>query len=251
MKKKLLVSFGIILLSGSIATGVFAATKYTIFVNGNKIAADVKVINGSTYVPLRAVSEALGANVNLDSKGAINITNQNNSQNNTPTTPSQPTPTQAPTLKQAARTNPANISEVVPFTTTGISEEITGNLSVLKTIRGTEAWKLIYDANKFNSAPKAGYEYILASIKIDIISNLNSDNAVSISPMDFTLVSSNGVDYSRESVVVPDPEIRTQIYAGGSQTGWVAFLVKTDDPSPLIVYGRKYNGSAGLWFKTN
>ncbi|MBY9085033.1 DUF4352 domain-containing protein, partial [Paenibacillus sp. HN-1] len=234
-----------------------AATKYSILVNGTKINAEVKIIDGTTYVPLRAVSEALGATVSLNQSGIINIISSTNKAA-TPVATAQPsiaTPTATPqptqSTEQATRTNPANIAEVIPFTTTGLSDRITGNLSVLRTIRGSQAWKMIYDANKFNSAPKDGYEYILASIKIDIVSNINADNAVSISPMDFTLVSSKGVDYSRESVVVPDPEIRTQIYAGGSQTGWVAFLTKTDDPAPLIVYGRKYNGSSGLWFKTN
>ncbi|MCM3042470.1 stalk domain-containing protein [Paenibacillus motobuensis] len=251
MKKKLLITLGIFLLSVSIATGAFAATKYSIVVNGNKINADIKVINGSTYVPLRVVSEALGAKVSLDN-GTINITNpiQNSIPVQQPTPPAHEQTPPAPQA-QASRSNPANIAEVVPFTSKGISEEYKGNLTVLKTIRGTEAWTMIYEANRFNDAPKDGYEYILASIKIDITSNLNADNAVSVSPLDFTLVSSSGVDYKNETVVVPDPNIRTKMYVGGSHTGWVSFLVKKDDPSPLIVYGRKYNGSAGLWFKTN
>ncbi|GAB6989550.1 stalk domain-containing protein [Paenibacillus pini] len=259
MKKKLLVGLGTIIISGSIATGVFAANQYTILVNGSKIYADVKIINGSTYVPLRAVSEALGANVSLDTKGTISITNSTNTDINhqdsvapSPSpAPSIPAPTQIPTQKLTTRSNPASLSVLVPFTASAISDQFGGNITVLSTIRGAEAWKIIYDENFFNSAPRNGYEYILANIKIDITSTLQTDNAVSVSPMDFTLVSSNGVDYRQETVVVPDGGIRTQIYAGGSRTGWVAFLVKTDDPSPLIVYGRKSNGSAGLWFKTN
>lgn len=41
--------------------------KANVIVNGKTIA-DVKMINGTTYVPLRAVGEAWGATVEWDSK---------------------------------------------------------------------------------------------------------------------------------------------------------------------------------------
>lgn len=76
MKKKLLISFGLIgLCSAIFALGVFAASDIKLFINGKAIDTDVQVINGSTYVPLRVVSESLGANVIWDGVArTVNIT---------------------------------------------------------------------------------------------------------------------------------------------------------------------------------
>ncbi|MNH75651.1 Telomeric repeat-binding factor 2 [compost metagenome] len=251
MKKKVLIVSGIILIAASLTTGVFAATKYSLIVNGTKINTELKIIDGTTYVPLRTVSEALGAKVSISSN-VINITTPAipSENSNIPSSPTKTLPESSITEDKASRTNPANLSEKVNFTTNNISEKFSGNLTILETVRGEDAWKAIYSANYFNSEPEEGYEYILAKIKIDINSNINADAAVSVSSVDFTLVSSSGVDYKHKTIVVPSPDIRTKIYAGGSQTGWVAFQVKKDDQSPLIVYGRKYDGSSGIWFKT-
>lgn len=46
--------------------GVYAASDIRLLVNGKRIDTDIQIVNGSSYVPLRVVSEALGANVNWD-----------------------------------------------------------------------------------------------------------------------------------------------------------------------------------------
>ena len=59
-------------LAGLILTSVFSAGAYAatavpkIFVNGNQVKTSVqpKIINGSVYLPIRAVSEGFGANIN-------------------------------------------------------------------------------------------------------------------------------------------------------------------------------------------
>jgi hypothetical protein len=67
MKKKFLISLGLVsLMLFSMAFGAFAAAKITLIVNGKTANADVKIIDGSSYVPLRAVSQLLGADVNWD-----------------------------------------------------------------------------------------------------------------------------------------------------------------------------------------
>ncbi|WP_052487199.1 copper amine oxidase N-terminal domain-containing protein [Gordoniibacillus kamchatkensis] len=46
--------------------GVYAASDIRLLVHGKQVNADVRIIDGSSYVPLRAVSEALGMDVNWD-----------------------------------------------------------------------------------------------------------------------------------------------------------------------------------------
>jgi hypothetical protein len=71
MKKKLKAALIIIpfLVIGFLASVAFASGIIQIVVNGNAISSDVppQIINGSTMVPVRVISEALGASVSWDS----------------------------------------------------------------------------------------------------------------------------------------------------------------------------------------
>lgn len=58
--------------------GVFADEVPTIYVDGNVINTDAMIIDGTTYVPLRAVSESLGAQVDWNGETSeINISRNN------------------------------------------------------------------------------------------------------------------------------------------------------------------------------
>ncbi|WP_245995877.1 peptidylprolyl isomerase [Paenibacillus taihuensis] len=46
--------------------GAYAATKMTLFVNGQKSAVEPVIMKGVTYVPIRSAAEMLGANVNYN-----------------------------------------------------------------------------------------------------------------------------------------------------------------------------------------
>lgn len=88
MKKKLVLS--LILATTvvvSATAGAFAATKIKLVVNGKLASAETKVIDGTTYVPLRAAAELLGASVKFDaSTSTVTITSSGST---TPTTPTQ------------------------------------------------------------------------------------------------------------------------------------------------------------------
>lgn len=69
MKKKILLStVGAGVIAASFAGGVYASSAIKLIVNGVQSNAEAKIINSSTYVPLRAAAEMLGAEVNWDSK---------------------------------------------------------------------------------------------------------------------------------------------------------------------------------------
>ncbi|SDM15361.1 MULTISPECIES: copper amine oxidase N-terminal domain-containing protein [Paenibacillus] len=255
MKKRTVIISTIVLSSTMFVTGALAASNgFSIFINGSKLSTEAKIINGTTYVPLRAISESLGAQVDVNnSQKNIYITTKTQVPANTNTvnqgTNNTPAPSNSSQL--ATRTNPANVGIVVPFEGKTSSNLVKGNISISEVIRGDAAWKIIYDTNSFNRLPNDGHEYILTKIKYELKSSANSEVAEEVSDYDFTLVSGSGVDYQRASVVLPDPQFRTKIYAGGSYEGWAAFVVKTDDPSPLLAYNRKRDGSSGIWFKLN
>lgn len=67
MKKKILIALGAAgVIAASITFGAYAASDIKLLINGKTIDADVQVIDGTSYVPLRVVSESLGAQVNWD-----------------------------------------------------------------------------------------------------------------------------------------------------------------------------------------
>ncbi|MDF2651810.1 MAG: hypothetical protein K0Q73_7615 [Paenibacillus sp.] len=245
-KKKLIVSaIAALMLVSSFTAGAYAATKFKLIVNGKASSADIREINGSTYVPLKDVAELLGAKVGFD----------NNTKTVTITSQGQSSPSQTSTPAAAAqnsRTKPAAIGSTIPFAVDSVVNKYSGQVTISQIIRGDEAWSMIQSTNQFNEAPKDGFEYLLAKAKVSITANNKAaDGAVDIWSGDFTLVSAAGTDYDRLSVVLPDPGIDANIYAGSSKEGWVAFQVKKDDLSPVISYARKYDGTGGAWFKTN
>jgi hypothetical protein len=76
MKKKLFFALGLAgIIALSVSIGVYAAADIKLLINGKVIAADIQIIKGSSYVPLKVVSESLGAEVKWDGvKRTISIT---------------------------------------------------------------------------------------------------------------------------------------------------------------------------------
>ena len=63
MKKQIIAATALML---AISSTAYASDNINIFVNGNALNTGAFIMNDSTYIPLRAVSEALGSNVNWD-----------------------------------------------------------------------------------------------------------------------------------------------------------------------------------------
>ena len=63
IKKQIIAATALML---AISSTAYASDNINIFVNGNALNTGAFIMNDSTYIPLRAVSEALGSNVNWD-----------------------------------------------------------------------------------------------------------------------------------------------------------------------------------------
>lgn len=258
MKRKFIFAvFMIMVVSVSVSIGAWAATsqqKITAYLNhGIKFvlngeswtpSATPITYNGTTYLPVRAVAEATGTKITWDGKTqTITLNSDSGTVNSSPGTNS-------PTGR--SRSNPAPVGTEVSFTLNDILlGKVTGSVKVEEVIRGEDAWRAIREANMFNDEPKQGYEYILAKITVKVTGIEKEGAQYTITPVGFTLVSSSGKDYDFVSVVTPDPELRANVYAGTSHTGWAAFQVAIDDANPLITFGRNFDGTGGIWFKTN
>lgn len=238
-------------LTGAILAGTAAfAAVYTaepatfkVLVNGEEFDSKppAMVIDGSTYLPLRAMGNALGVPVEWNSE--LNQAEVGNS---------------APKAEenQYSRNNPAPINTIQTYThknqSTGMplySPGYTANIRVLETIRGDKAWKMIEDANMYNSTPKEGYEYIIAKVAFSALS-VQEDASVKVSYYDFDFFSGNNEEYDSVYVSIDKlGELSKNIYSGGNAEGYIVGMVKTDDKSPKLVYGfgKEFYGTP-VWF---
>lgn len=227
-----------ILLSSSIA---FAATyvaedvSFKIFVNGKEFtSAPAVAINGSTYLPLRAMGEVLGVPVEWNSElGQVEVGNS------------------APVAEknQYSRTNPAPINTVQTYSKTDsilTDYNYSASVRVLEVTRGDKAWEIIKKDNMFNSEPKDGYEYVIVKVAYSLLSKEN-DGTITASSYNFNFYSTNNEEYEHV-FVVKDGALSKDLFPGGNAEGYVVGQVKKDDPNPKLVYGIEYNGTGGIWF---
>ena len=208
------------------------AASFPIFVNGVEWKTDkpIVVIDGSTYLPLRALGDALGVQVEWNSElSRVEIGKA----------------PQAPT--NYSRTNLAPLNTEQTVAVESLLGNYTASVRVIETIRGDVAWDMIRDANMFNDAPTDGHEYILAKVTIKAES-VDDDKTMGVNNYDFKVYSSNNSEYDYAYVVNPYPTLAESLFEGGNTEGYVAFQVKKDDPSPKMVYGIKWDGSGGIWF---
>lgn len=240
MKKGFLKGFiigGLIFSSISLATVSYTALKATfpIMINGQPWECEkpVVVIDGSTYLPLKAIGEVLGVNVKWNSElSRVEIGEMIQSE-----------------IKSYSRLTPAPIGESQFIKISNYSEEYTATVEVKETIRGTKAMKRLKNTNEFwNDEPEDGYEYIIAKINV-AIDNVKGDKAIDINQYDFDCYSANNVKYDDWfTIVTPEPALSTSLYSGANTTGYVVFKVLETDEAPKIVFGQKYDGTGGIWF---
>lgn len=149
---------------------------------------------------------------------------------------------------QGSRSNPIPIGATKSFgieqfsALTGMNKHQFGiSIQVNKSIRGNEANTKVKAWNSFNSEPKKGFEYFLVNLTIGVTES-KDDVSLNVNQNVFSLVSGDGIKYDTPFVTIED-SVYVEMYEGSKHTGWVVFLVRTDDSSPLIEV-------AGMWFKT-
>jgi len=270
VKKKLVVSVGLAaIVASSMTIGAFAASNLQeikaylnkdlkVKINGEVLKTDSAPITykGTTYLPVRAIGEAVGMNVGFDAAGNAVLLTGGNSGGTSGGMSGDGSSGNTGGVGSASevghsRANPAPIGTTVTGTIKTVLEQYTATFKVEEVVRGEDAWKMVQQANMFNDEPADGYEYLLAKISVGITKNAKPDATVDINGVSFTLVSSGGKDYDPVLVVPPDPRLDAKLYEGASNTGWAVFQVKTDDANPLLTFGRNYDGTGGVWFKTN
>ena len=210
-----------------------------VVVDGKELATDKEpfAVEGTTYLPVRAVAEAVGKDVTWDSKTqtVYLVSKPNSAENQT-------------NNATYSRKNPAPIGVAQAISSTGIAGEYNAKVTVLSSERGESAWTKIKASNKYNEKAPDGKEYVLVKVKI-AVDNIKNDGAVRLNSRMFEAFTANDEQYEKIHVTGPDPTLSGDIYSGSSAEGYIVFLVDKDDKGAKISFGRKYDGTGGIWFK--
>ena len=228
------------ILAGSIA---FAASyvaepaSFKVLVNGKEFVSDppALVVEGRTYLPLRAMGDALGVPVVWNAE--LRQAEVGNS---------------APVAEknEYSRTNPAPLNTIQTYTKTSDwykEDNYTVSIRILETVRGEKALESLKNKSKLYPDPEAGYEYMNVKVAMSVI-DTKGDYSVDASSHHFTTFSSNNEECPANYYASIGPDFTGSLYSGGNVEGWITVLVKTDDANPKIAYGLDYSGSNGIWF---
>lgn len=197
--------------------------------NGNN---EPFIIDGTTYLPVRAISEALNLQVDWDaSSNTVRLTTSDYAQ----------------VKRGYNRSSPAPIGVTQEFKDSWFLNDYTGTATVNYIKRGEEVEQMVLEENYFNDPPEEGMEYILANITVSI-KTTQKEGSVDINHYSFDCFSNAEVKYSTPSVVAPSA-LSASMYSGGTATGNVIFEVSKNDPMPKIAIGRSgFAGYGGTWF---
>lgn len=187
------------------------------------------IIDGTTYLPIRAVGNALGVAVSWDSTtNTIYLGEQ-------------------PSESSYSKANPA------PF---GVSQRVlavapdgtryTARVTVHRAITGDEATSLIFSADIMNPAPSIGMRYGLARVSF-ALDRTSDGGPITIDPSDFDIYSSRYEPYADCFVTPPYPAFGGTIQPGQTLTGYIPYMVKESEQRPFLAFGTDDNGESGIW----
>lgn len=108
-------------------------------------------------------------------------------------------------------------------------------VTVLEMTHGEAAWQQLLETNRYNDPPPTGMEYVLCRVQVRYLGLVDEPALVSRFSH-FWAQSGQGEATERLPIVVPEPELDIELFPGGEFTGWLAFLVAVDDPTPLLVF---------------
>ena len=129
----------------------------------------------------------------------------------------------------------------------GSMESYDASITVLKVLRGTDAWNLLKEANPSNKQPHTGYEYVLVRISFSMKARgAPADKTFDLGrPMQFVAISADGREYLAPSLTLPKPELARTIRADQAAEGWVAFMVEQKERKPIMLFDPSSGGAMG------
>ena len=147
-----------------------------------------------------------------------------------------------------SRTNPVSMG--TPLTTPNGVET-----TVIRLIKGAEAWNILLNANEFNDPPAAGMQYVIVTVRVKNISA--EDDPVLVSDVDFSLTgSSNKVfgTYDRSAVLPSEGDLAVlerKLFRGGEQVGSMHFYTPENESNLVLIWKKVFPESESRYFEVH
>ena len=225
------------------AVGVWAVNyvaepaSFKVLVNGKELVSDppALVVEGRTYLPLRAVGDALGVPVvwNAEKNQAEVGNTAEKAESN-----------------EYSRQNPAPINTIQTYTKTSDwfeEDNYTVSVRVKETIRGEKAYSALKKKSPVYPEADEGYEYMNIKIAFSVVKT-EGDFSVTAGQYGFKVFTSNNEECPDNYYASIAPVLQGELYSGANSEGWITVQVKKDDANPKLAYGLDYNGAGGIWF---
>lgn len=100
---------------------------------------------------------------------------------------------------------------------------------VLETLRGEDAWRMMYETNGANDPAPAGYEFLM--VRLDVAASFGEGEKRSFYPQATGL---RRVEYNQSGSVLPEPRLPSEFRTGERANGWISFLVAQDESELLL-----------------
>lgn len=230
---------GIVLSTSPVAFAKAANYNIPVTYNNIKIVVDGKqlttsaepfIYEGVTYLPVRAVAEAVGKEVYWD--GNTNTVTLGKASTTTDT---------------YSRTNPAPVGVPQTITIDNYFDDYTAEVKVNKVFSGDERNQLM-GSTVANDKIEEGYDFVIAEVEVSILSSKNTEKSINISSSDFTTFTSNNESLDDPYIYLEDGYLDSTLYVGGTAKGYIICKTKIGDTGTKIVFGQEYDGTGGIWF---
>lgn len=109
-------------------------------------------------------------------------------------------------------------------------------VTVVEVVRGSDAAKLVEEANEFNDPPEQGKEYVAVRLKVRYIGADEPDNAQGVDGSLFKITGEKNVVYEKPSVVSPSPDLDATLFPGGETEGWEVFSVAENESQLTLIF---------------
>lgn len=204
--------------------------------NGNKV--EPFIIDGTTYLPVRAVANALGLEVGWEqATKTVTLEKSEMTSNNDQLVPPG----------TYSRSDPAPLGTIQTVFVKSCCGDYSISMVVLESFRGDAAWQKIKAMNMFTEAAPTGKEYVLLKIRVSL-NPVASGKTVHISDLELKAYNSSNSSYDGYSVIKPEPKTSEPLSVGKDIEGYTVFTVDQNDKSPKFVHGEKFYGIGGIWF---
>jgi hypothetical protein len=119
--------------------------------------------------------------------------------------------------------------------------------SVLETLRGDEAWDVLYEANEYNDPPDEGMEFVLVRLKVRNISEDGLPQWVGWGMAE--IVGDNKEVYDNVFVTAPEPELDAWLFPNGEAEGWLALQAAEGETGLILIFSESWSEKRYLFLE--